>query len=135
MTLGKSPIQGAALIACLLVILGSIGPWYVTALFDKAGLDSDGRITALFAMAAGGLVFDRPAGSNWLMLAGLLAVACAFVGGYHLVNIYGDEQELFGQEVQLIRAGWGLWLMTGAAIFLAVTSAALWIDNDPAEDR
>jgi hypothetical protein len=126
-------VRKVTLLACVAVILGAVGPWQTSLLVDRAGLDGDGVITLVLALGAGALVLDRPPGSNWLMIAGLLAVGSAFVAGYDLKEIYTSEQTVFGEEVRLVSPGWGLWLTTVGSVVLAAGATALWVDAPESE--
>jgi hypothetical protein len=125
----SSTARTVAGLSCLAVIVGAVGPWQTSVLTERTGLEGDGVITLGLAIAAAGLILDKAPGSNWLALAGLLAVGCAFIGVYDLTTIYDSEQLLLGEEVRLVSPGWGLWLTIVGAAALAICAASLWTDT------
>lgn len=131
----SSTARNVALLASVALVIGAIGPWQTTAMVHRAGTDGDGLITLMLAMGAGLLVLSKPQGSGWMMLAGLLGVGCAFVGILDLIDIQTSTQELFGREVRLVSAGWGLWLTAFASLCLSVGAAALWTEEAPEIDE
>ena len=122
------------LLACVATVIGAIGPWQTTFLVDLAGTDGDGVLTLVLGSLAGLLLLTKQPGSGWLALAGVLAGIGAVVAAYDLVQILNSEQEVFGQQVELVHPGWGLWLTIVASIALAVASAALWVETPSSEN-
>ncbi|HSS41257.1 MAG TPA: hypothetical protein VLK37_01760 [Solirubrobacterales bacterium] len=114
-------------------MVGAIGPWQTTFLVDLAGTDGDGVITLVLGSLAGLLLLTKRPGSGWLAFAGVLAGIGAVVAAYDLVQILNSEQEIFGQQVELVRPGWGLWLTLVASIALTAASAALWVEAPSSE--
>lgn len=121
------------LLACVATVVGAIGPWQTTFLVDLAGTDGDDVITLVLGSLAGLLLLTKGPGSGWLAFAGVLAGIGAVVAAYDLVQILNSEQEIFGQQVELVRPGWGLWLTLVASIALTAASAALWVEAPSSE--
>lgn len=122
-------VRTLALVTIALVAVGSFGPWQTSFLVDRNGIEGDGVVTLILAVLAGVVVFTRPPGSRWLMLAGLLGIACAFVGISDLIQVLGKTQYIGGREVKLVSAGWGLWLTAVAASVFSFCAVALWVDE------
>jgi hypothetical protein len=98
-------------------VVGAIGPWQTTFLVDLAGTDGDGVITLVLGSLAGLLLLTKQPGLGWLALAGVLAGIGAVIAAYDLVQILNSEQEIFGQQVELVHPGWGLWLTSSPQLF------------------
>lgn len=124
----REATRNVGLVACLAAVVGAIGPWQTTFLVDVAGTEGDGLITLVLGSLAGLLLLTKPAGSGWLAFGGVLAGIGAVVAAYDLVQVLSSEQEIFGQQVELVQPGWGLWLSLIALIALTVVSAALWVE-------
>ena len=129
----RDATRNIGLIACIATVVGAIGPWQTTFLVDFAGTDGDGVITLILGSLAGLLLLTKPSGSGWLAFGGVLAGIGAVVAAYDLVQVLGSEQEVFGQRVELVHPGWGLWLSVIALVALAATSAALWVEAPGSE--
>ena len=116
----------AALLACLGIIIGSLGPWATLFTFSKAGVDGDGVLTLILAVVAAIALFTilsrggtAKFGDRWVAPAvGAITVAIGIVDAMNLSNL---ETTLMRTPVSP-SVGWGLWvvLLSGAA--LCVTS-------------
>jgi hypothetical protein len=120
-----------ALVAAGGVVLGSIGPWGSTPFGDVAGTDGDGVITLVLGIAAAIVVFTRPSGSRWLWAGLVLGAFCAIIGIVDIADLSSEESEFFGEKVDLVSPGWGIWLMTISSLVLAAGSGWLYVEGEP----
>ena len=93
-------------------------------------MDGDGVIVLLSAVVAGILLavaVTSKSGSYGVLSAG--AVLCGLLAGgtsiYDLSQIFGTETRIFGEDVRVATAGWGLWLSAVASVVLVGASAVL----------
>jgi Protein of unknown function (DUF2510) len=117
-------------VAAGLMIIGAIGPWVDAVFVTVGGLNGDGLIVLLAAVA--GLMCLAYAGSSKagllgpiavvVMLAGLVGAATSI---YDLTQILGTKAELFGEDITIASPGWGLWLSAGASVALIVAGVTL----------
>lgn len=109
-----------ALISSAVLVLATLGPWHNTVLGAYSGVKGDGRITSGLGAIAAIAIFESDARSRWQIVAAVLGIAAGLITGIDLINIETANQELFGESVQLVSAGWGLWLSFLASVALAV---------------
>lgn len=129
---GNSSSRTVALAACAAIVVGSIGPWVSTPIIDKAGTDGDGLVTLLLAVI-GGLVILRSPKSRWLLIPAIFGILIAGVAVYDLIEVMSNsEAELFGEPVDIIDPGWGLWLTTIASVPFLI--ASYWHYREARED-
>lgn len=116
----------AALIACLGIIVGSLGPWATLFNFSKAGVDGDGVLTLILAVVATVALFTilsrggrTKFGDRWI--APIVAAITVAIGIVDAMNLTSLETTVMRTTVSP-SVGWGLWvvLLSGAA--LCVTS-------------
>ncbi len=132
---GSSNARTVSLIAAAAIVIGSIGPWVTSPLVDRAGTDGDGIITLILGVLVGTLILIRRPGSRWLWLATALGVLCLAIGLYDLADILSEgQQEIFGQQVDLVDPGWGLWLMNVASIAFVIASWWYYVDRAETQD-
>jgi Na+-transporting NADH:ubiquinone oxidoreductase subunit NqrB len=122
-----SPARTIGLVASVAAVIGAIGPWQTTFLVDFSGTDGDGLVTLILSCLAGALLLNKAPGSRWLALAGVLAGIAAAIAAYDLVQILTAEQEVLGRRVQLVHAGWGIWLTVIASLAMTAAAAVLWV--------
>lgn len=107
------------LVAVGLIILGAFGPWVSVEGFDdtETGLESDGVITLVLALIAGGLLLafraPRPRGA-FIGLA-ICAVLCLVISIIDVLDVTGTDLGVIEAQV-----GWGLWLTLAGSIVLVV---------------
>lgn len=129
-----STARTVALLSAVGIVIGAIGPWWTTFLVDIAGTEGDGQITLLLALISAVIVLLKPAGSRLLLVAVVCGVLCAIVGIYDLVTVSSENQELFGQEVDLVSPGWGLWLTVIASVAFTVSTYMFKTEDPPSAD-
>lgn len=120
---GTGVVVGGLCVAGVLV--GSIGPWVDAGFVSAAGTDGDGVITLVLGLIALLSVVGaaRRAENQTPTVAGVFGGLAAALAIYHIVDIYSQgSSRLFGQEVQIARPGWGLWLTAVAGAGLALLS-------------
>ncbi|MFC9359511.1 hypothetical protein ACFTZB_23455 [Rhodococcus sp. NPDC057014] len=119
----------AGMIACLGIVIGSLGPWAALPTLTSvgpAGTEGDGLLTLVLAAAGAAALFAilsrggyTKYGDRWV---------APIVGGIVVVIGTADASKISGGEVEVMKTmvttsiGWGLWvvLLSGAA--LSVTS-------------
>jgi hypothetical protein len=111
--------RSIALVSSAALVVAAIAPWHDTVLGDRSGLEGDGQITSGLGAIAGLVILLAESRSRWLLVASVLGLLAGFVSGVDLVNIETAEQELFGEPVELVSAGWGLWASFIASVGLA----------------
>ena len=115
--------RNVSLLACLGVVIGSIGPWETTFIADVSGTQGDGVATLVLGLIAASLVIffkPEPPKGILLIMAMIAGIACATIGAVDLIRIIDSKQELFGRDVDLVDPGWGIWVMMLAAVALTV---------------
>lgn len=133
-----------AAISAGLMIVGSFGPWARAFIVTVSGVDGDGWLVILAAVAALVALYF---GANRPRLRRVSILVCALAGAAGLaVVLYdgndifgdqstGDEDDLFG-GTDLVTPGWGIWMAGLASASLLFASIALlvrrWGANEPA---
>lgn len=123
MAMHKSTARNAALISCVAIVIGSLGPWATTIFASKAGTSGDGVFTLILAVVTALLLLTMdPTHRNWRVVvgAGLGAVAL-FIAVYDVIDINSSTQTVFGIEAQVVKVDWGLWLTALASAALIVS--------------
>lgn len=111
------------LVAVVILIAGSLGPWAKVAFLTKNGLDGDGVITLVLALVAGLAVLvsgvrSRPPSRVLLGICGVLALA---VTVFDVIDVSGTEAGRISVSV-----GWGLWVaLLGSLVLLVAAGARL----------
>jgi hypothetical protein len=118
-----------------LMIIGSFGPWARAFIVSVSGVDGDGWLVILAAVAALVALYfgvKRP------RLRVVSIIVCALAGAAGLaVVIYdgmdifgdqssGDEDDLFG-DIDLVTPGWGIWMAGLASASLVIASIVLFV--------
>jgi len=105
-----------ASVCALLAIVGSMGPWARALFVTKNGTDGDGVLTLLLGIAALVVSGVRTARPDQWRRAGWVAVVsfglAALIGAYDWSNV----SDVAGQTGGLVEVGWGLVVMTLAAV-------------------
>ena len=117
----------AAGICTGLVAIGSLGPWATSALESTTGLVGDGKISlglAIVAAIALGFYVSE-AGPGRAIVIAICGALAALVGVIDLVDIESRTTRAFGREVDLIAAGWGLYVLIAAGAGLLVSGILL----------
>jgi peptidoglycan/LPS O-acetylase OafA/YrhL len=119
--------------ATALLVLGAIGPWATidiaalgqSASTSKGGLDSDGVLTLVLALIAGGLLgLWRAQRARWQpIVAAVLGALAALIAIIDIGEVSGTDTGLGGAAD--VSVGWGLWVTLVGAIVLIVVSALL----------
>ncbi|MDI9978810.1 hypothetical protein [Rhodococcus sp. IEGM 1307] len=118
----------AGFVACLAIVVGSLGPWATSLSFGVAGTEGDGVISLVLAAVAAAALFAIHArggltkfGDRWLApVAGVLVLG---IGVIDAIEVNGNEVEFMNTMVST-GIGWGLWvvILAGAAL-----SASSWV--------
>jgi peptidoglycan/LPS O-acetylase OafA/YrhL len=121
--------------AFALLLLGAIGPWATVDIevfgqsqsASEGGLDSDGVITLILALIAGGLLLAwRAQRARWQAIvatvAGALSLLIAIVD---IADVSGVDDKGIGS----VSVGWGLWLTLLGSIVLLVVSVLLMLQS------
>ncbi|WP_287034729.1 hypothetical protein [Mycobacterium sp.] len=141
------PTLLAAMAACLLGIVGSLGPWMQVMVFTVNGLDASwwgvatltmSVISALALIAI--FLWDRtplePRFSvplAWLVV--VLAIASGAIATPFVIRIHtAPRASIFGASIGPT-TGWGLWLLVFAAILQAGTAAVVAVHLSNCFDR
>lgn len=124
-----------ALASAGLMIVGSFGPWARAFIVTVSGVDGDGWLVILAAVAALAALYF---GAKRPGLRFVSIIVCALAGAAGLgVVIYdgndifgnqssGDEDDLFG-GADLVTPGWGIWVAGLASASLVLASIALYV--------
>ena len=120
------PNMIAGLLACVGIVVGSLGPWATFLNFSKAGIDGDGMLTMILGVIAAIALFSilsrggkAKFGDRWVAPA---------LGAITLVIAIVDAANLSNQETTVLRStigpsiGWGLWVVLLCGAALCVTS-------------
>lgn len=120
------PNMIAGLLACVGIVVGSLGPWASFLNFSKAGIDGDGMLTMILGVIAAVALFSilsrggkAKFGDRWVAPA---------LGAITLVIAIVDAANLSNQETTFLRStigpsiGWGLWVVLLCGAALCVTS-------------
>lgn len=118
------PMLWATLAAGVLVALGSLGPWVTFFVFSVAGTSSElGLFTLVTGGVASGLSILRMNGKGrWTLITCSIGFAlCAIIGilVWAQLEVLTNGDDLFSQALS---AGWGLVIMTIAAIVGVIVS-------------
>jgi hypothetical protein len=129
--LGRQPgIFWITVAAAGVAVIGALGPW-ATALgiISKAGVDGDG----LLVIGAAGftLVFlwnhAETGGRGVLIAAGVLGLIGTGICVYTIMEIeQNSATEFFGERVDLIRPGWGLYASLLGSGAWTIASLMMW---------
>lgn len=124
-----------AVVSAGLMIVGSFGPWSRAFIVTVSGVDGDGWLVILAAVAALVALYF---GAKRPGLRRVSIIVCALAGAAGLgVVIYdgndifgnqssGDEDDLFG-GTDLVTPGWGIWMAGLASASLVLASIALYV--------
>lgn len=92
-----------ALIAAVLVVVGSMGPWAGVGPWTVSGLSGDGWLSLIGGLAAGAVVYRHAQNEGSLVGAQIAFGACLVLSIYHASNLGGA-------------VAWGLLLMAGGSV-------------------
>jgi hypothetical protein len=118
--------------------IGALGPW-ATALgiVSKAGVDGDGLLVIGAAGVAVLLLWKHAQSGGRGVLIGTLALGLVSVAicVYDLIDIESQAQsEFFGERLDVIEPGWGIYASLLGAAALTIASVAMWrarVQPDP----
>lgn len=111
-----------AFVACIVLVIGSCGPWRVSLSGSQSGLEGGGLYTLLLAvMAALVMIPRRP----WPMLAFAIGLICCVITAANIINIGRETREPIGLQPASVEVDWGLWLAALSSVVLAVVSFVL----------
>ncbi|EID81749.1 MULTISPECIES: hypothetical protein [Rhodococcus] len=123
-----TPNVVAGLVACLAIVVGSLGPWATSLSYGVAGTEGDGVITLVLAAVAAAALFAIYArggftkfGDRWI--APVAGVVILVIGVVDAVDVNGNEVEFMNTMVST-GVGWGLWVVLLSA---AALSASSWV--------
>jgi len=109
--------DAAAIVALLLVIVGSLGPWVTTPLTSASGTSGDGWFTILMAILGGWVVWRHGPGRPLAIIAGIILAE----GMYEVIHLHQAVARVTFNGLQLDHVGWGVYaVIAGAAGVLAV---------------
>jgi len=114
----RANVAFLAIVAAVLVVVGSLSTWAKAGGHSYAGTDANaGKSTLIAAIVAGVLVLAATwLGWRWLSIVAAIPAAIAgAISAYRLADIAN-----FVQGANDATAGWGIWLATIAAIALFV---------------
>ena len=133
-----SPVRGAllagALVAAILVVLGTTGTWTQIESVTINGFDADdGLITFVLGIVAAGLLLVRFSGNRRVSLIAVSIAfdIIAFSGVVNWLEATRIDDSVLPELADIdVSAGWGLQLATVAGIIGAVlTVVAWWLDR------
>ncbi|MGW5151314.1 hypothetical protein [Rhodococcus koreensis] len=116
----------AGLVACLAIVVGSLGPWATTLSFGVAGTEGDGKVTLVLAAVGAVALFAIYARGGFTKFGDRWIAPAAGVGV--LVTGIIDAMEVNGNEVEFMNTmvstgiGWGLWVVLLSAAALSASS-------------
>ena len=110
--------------ACLVIAIGSIGPWATLGFITASGTDGDGILTLILAVAAAAFLWRwSVVGKRRRLIAAAVAGALSLViTVYDTVNISNLVDGPFGLDPSV---GWGLIVALIASIVLVAVSIRL----------
>jgi hypothetical protein len=118
----------AGLVACLAIVVGSLGPWAASLGFGVAGTEGDGKATLVLAAVGAAALFAIYArggftkfGDRWI--APVVGVVVLVIGIVDAMEVDGNEVEFMNTMVST-GIGWGLWVVLLSA---AALSASSWV--------
>ncbi|MDI9980022.1 hypothetical protein [Rhodococcus sp. IEGM 1307] len=118
----------AGLVACLAIVVGSLGPWVTSFGFGVAGTEGDGKVTLMLAAVGAAALFAIYArggftkfGDRWI--APVVGVVVLVIGIVDAMDVNGNEVEFMNTMVST-GVGWGLWVVLLSA---AALSASSWV--------
>lgn len=139
---GPSPIEVLArqtgtfwwaVAGTVFLAIGAFGPWAKALLASKSGIEGDGVLILGAAGAALALLWgyaQRPRRGAAIGTL-LVALAAAAVAAIDLADIQSKgDVELFGERVNVVQPGWGIYMVLVAAAVLAIASLVLWTERD-----
>ena len=105
--------------ACIVLVIGSFGPWRASLSGSQSGLDGGGIYTLLIAVMAALLLIPR---RPWPMFVLALGLICSAITVVNVVDIARTTREPVGLQPPSVEVDWGLWLATLSSLALAVTA-------------
>ena len=119
-----------------LIVIGSLGPWAHTTVFDLSvsGIEGggDGWITLVAGVTGAGvlLIIEKAGikGESALVVPALFGLVALGVIAYDATNIFGTQSggaDDFLGRVDLIKPGWGLYAVGLGGLALAVGSGLM----------
>ena len=121
-------ISGAGI---ALLVLGALGPWVTTTGFSESGLNSDGIITLILGLIAGGFLFlaHRRKTAPSRIAIGIIAILCLAIAIIDINNVNDTDLGVPGFEASV---GWGLWVTAAGSVVLAVSAVLMGRSEKPA---
>jgi hypothetical protein len=129
--LGRQPgIFWVTVAAAGVAVIGALGPW-VTALgiISKAGVDGDGLYVIGAAVFTVAFVWNhaQTGGRGVLIAAAVLGLIATGICVYTLVDVeQNSPTDFFGERVDLVRPGWGLYASLLGAGGWTIASLMMW---------
>jgi hypothetical protein len=108
-----------AFVACIALVIGSLGPWRTSLSGAESGLDGSGIYTLLMAVMVALLLIPR---RPWPMFAFALALICSVIAVVNVVDIARMTREPIGGQPPSVEVDWGLLLAALSSLALAVTT-------------
>jgi hypothetical protein len=136
---GRPPLFWLAGVAAILMIVGGFAPW-ATALniISVSGTQGDGWIVigaGVFACVM--LWLNAARGSRgplvWLLISGVLGAVVGIVD-FNDVNSKGTA-DFFGQRLEVVKPGWGIYMVMAASIALVILAAILLVQAGDTRGR
>ncbi len=123
--MGRSPrasIAFAAVIAAVLVVVGSVSTWATVRGVSFSGTDANAGKSTLIAAVIAALLLVLATGTGWRWLSIVATIPAAIavaISSYRLADIANFVQGAPGAE-----ASWGIWLTVLSAIVLLILCIA-----------
>jgi hypothetical protein len=118
------------------MILGCLGTWAKAfGALSVSGLDTDdGKLFGGVAVGAAAalLLAVRRRRHRLLLLVTVLGLGGTGIGIYEIIDLSNRDTDFFGEQVDVIDPGWGLWLSLGASASLVISSLLLYLEGRPA---
>jgi hypothetical protein len=112
-----------AVLGCLVVVVGSFGPWATVLFLSFAGTQGAGKLTAGLAGAALLVLAVTKGRAGGRILAGVMVAVAGTVAGYDSIDLARvvANSTLFGHPIASV--GWGIYSVLAGAVITVVALA------------
>ncbi len=108
-----------ASIACLALVVGSLGPWRTSLSHAHSGIEGGGLGTLVIAVMAALLLIPR---RRCLSVVIGLGLVCTAIAAFNVLDVAHSTREAIGANAASVEAGWGLLLALVASLALTVSA-------------